>query len=303
MNSTCLDAPAPARLDHLPPPSPALRVWLGVNVVLLALLFGSRFLGLFDAWTQDPNYSHGPLVPILSGWLAWRCSQRVGRPTQGEVGWGATGILLGCLIHLASLVGDWALLDYVALVAILWGLAVTAGGRQWARGFAFPILFLFFMFPLPKLWTAWAALRLQDWVSATSAAVLDLFTVCYRRGNSLYLAGVADPLVVAAECSGLRQIVAFVALAALVGFLGQRSFLGRTLLIVAAVPVAILANVVRVLLMAGGACFFGTDWLSGWLHGAPALVTLPLGLGLFALVAGLLGRLEKTPVPEEPARS
>jgi exosortase len=239
---------------------------------------------LVQFWTNDPSYSHGFLILPISAWLALRYIGRVGLPSQGQAGLGATGILLGCLFHLAAVVAGSLLIEFVGLALVLRGLAVTAGGRDWARGLAFPILFLFFMFPLPQTWTGAAAVWLQDWVSRISGDLLDLFIVCYRRGNSLFLPGLRDPLVVAEECSGLRQIVAFLALGALVGHLMNKGVVFQLLLIVAAVPVAIVANVCRILLMAFGAKWFGTSWLSGWMHDVPALVTLPLGLALFLLV-------------------
>jgi exosortase/archaeosortase family protein len=83
----------------------------------------------------------------------------------------------------------------------------------------------------------------------------------------------------------------FVALGAILGHLSRRSLWFRGLLVLLAVPVAILANVLRVLLMAGGACLFGTAWMHGWLHHAPALFTLPVGLGLYLVVVWGVGRL------------
>jgi exosortase len=288
----------------LPPPtSPAPRaelaqvgrgtalVWGVVVLLLLGALFGNSLLTLSSLWSTDPSYSHGFLVPLLSAWLAWRAYQRAGAPVAGDVRVGSMAILAGCVVHLVTLILAWPPLDFPALGLVLWGVAVTAGGAEWARGFLFPIGFLFFMFPLPVQWTAYVALWLQDWVAGVSAGLLDLFTVCYRRGNSLYLSGLRDPLVVAAECSGLRQIVAFVALGVLVGGLSGKSATFRVLLAVAAVPVAIAANVARILLMAAGALWFGTGWMGGWMHDTPALVTVPLGLCLFVLVGWGLARL------------
>jgi exosortase len=263
--------------------------WIVVNVVLVGLLFAGRFVQLVGVWVRDPNYSHGFLVPLVSGWLAWRYWRQAGVPARADGGPGLAALASGCLLHLAALVTGWALLDFLALALVLRGFAVSLGGRVWARGFTFPILFLFFMFPLPGLCTTAAALWLQGMVSGASAAVLNLFTICYQRGHALHLSGMSQPLVVAAECSGLRQILAFVALGAVVGHLSRQSWLWRTLLIIAALPVALLANIARVLVMAIGASVFGTEWLSGWLHTTPALLTLPLGLVLFVLVIWALG--------------
>jgi exosortase len=299
MSLSPASSPDSPRLGLAPPLAPGgagvPALWLGVNVALVALLFGERFVQLVGVWLKDPNYSHGFFVPVISGWLAWRYFQTAGKPTAGEIGPGIAAVVAGCITHLFAVILGLAVIDFVALALVLRGLAVCVGGRPWASGFTFPILFLFFMFPLPGLLTAFAALWLQNWVSTCSATVLELFTVCHQRGHALLLAGVNEPLVVAAECSGLRQIVAFVALGALIGYLGLRTGWGRVLLLLAAVPVAILANVARVLLMAAGAMHFGTGWLSGWLHTAPALVTLPLGLALFGLVAWGLSSLEGKP--------
>ncbi len=173
---------------------------------------------------------------------------------------------------------------------VLRGLAVLAGGPAWANGFTFSILFLFFMFPLPVTWTGYAALWLQDTVSFVSAWVLDPIFTCYRRGNTLQLAGIARPLVVAEECSGLRQIVAFFACGSYYAYFSGRPTSYRIILVLAAVPVAIAANVLRVALMAAGAVWFGMDWMDGPLHSAPALFSIPAGLGLYALVGWQLGR-------------
>jgi exosortase len=273
----------------------AARVWLGLVALLFLAFFGGNLLKLTERWSSDPSYSHGFLVPFLSLWLAVRAYRQVGPPVSGNIRIGCQAMTAGALLHLLLTVINNPLLDFLAVALVLWGVAAAVGGVAWARGFLFPIGFLFFMFPLPATWTNFAGLWLQDRVAHVSAGLIDPFVVCYRRGNSLYLAGVPEPLVVAAECSGLRQIVSFVALGVLVGGLSRKSPAFRVLLAVAAIPVAVLANVARILLMAAGSVWFGTQWLGSWMHDAPALVTLPVGVALFLAIAWILNRL--TPVP------
>jgi exosortase len=216
---------------------------------------------------------------------------------------GIAELLAGALVHSLAQLANWPPLDFLGLALILRGLALARGGREWARGLMFPILFLFFMFPLPVLWTSGIAVWLQDIVSQISGAVLGLFWVCHQRGSAIYLAGLEQPLVVAEECSGLRQIVAFVALAAFLGELSRSRWLERVLLLLAAVPAAIAANVLRVLLMGIGARTYGPEWLHGWMHDLPALLTLPVGLGLLLLAAWILHRLAKGGPPATEPRS
>lgn len=261
-------------------------VWLVPLLGLLAVLYGSAFREWVERWWSDASYSHGFLVPIMSLLLAVRWYVRSRPRLEEESSWiGAAELLAGCGVHWAASVIVSPLVDFVGLVLVLHGLAWLLGGRAWARGLRFPILFLFFMFPLPSLLTSAAAVWLQDVVTGVSAEVLNVTWVCHRKGNALYLPGLDQPLYVAEECSGLRQLVAFVALSAFLGVLQDRGLWQRMLLIAAAIPAAIIANVLRVLVMAFGARLFGTGWLSGWLHEVPAMITLPVGLGLLVLVS------------------
>lgn len=280
------------------PPRAAAVVSLLLVTALFGVLFFPTFVRLAELWRKDPNYSHGFLIPLISLLLAARHIRREGWPVEGQLPLGAINVLAGCLVHLASQVVGWPPLDYLGLVFVLRGLALAAGGRQWAAGLTFPILFLFFMFPLPVTWTGYLALWLQDWVSRISGVILDLFFVCHQRGTALFIAGIPEPLVVAEECSGLRQIVVFFALGVLLGYLSQKPMLFRILLALASVPVAILANVARVVLMGMGAAYFGTDWFHGWLHDMPALFSVPFGLLMFLLVWRLLSSIW----PDAPAK-
>jgi exosortase len=261
-------------------------------LALLALLYAGTFRDLMSCWWNDASYSHGFLVPLLSIWLAVRWYRRA-RPTLGE-GMPALGLaelLAGCVVHAAAEVVASAILDFLGLGLVLHGLAWTIGGRAWARGLRFPIAFLFFMFPLPSLLTSATAVWLQDVVSKFSAELLNATWVCHRQGNALYLPGLAQPLYVAEECSGLRQLVAFAALSMFLGAWQDRRVWQRLVLLAAAIPAAIVANVLRVVLMAFGARWFGTSWLSGWMHDVPALITLPVGLGLLLLASWGLHRV------------
>ncbi len=296
MSNTASASPAPR--------GPALLSLALVAAAFLAL-FGPTLVALARLWEIDPNYSHGYLVPLISAALAWWAYSKAGDPEAGAPVTGVLWIVLGAGIHLLSVLASWALLDFPAIVLVLHGVAVAAGGRLWARHFTFALLFLVFMFPWPPAWMSRAALFLQEWVSIVSANVLEIFVVCYRRGTTLKIAGVADPLVVAEECSGLRQIVAFLALGALLGKMSGRGVGFRLTILALAAPVAILANVVRVLLMGLGAVLFGTGWIKGWLHHAPAAFSLPMGIALYLGLAFLLERFwPAPPAPkEEPCPS
>jgi exosortase len=273
--------------------------WVGVLSAtgLVLLLFGPSLLYLRTLWDRDANYSHGYLVAPISLFFAYRTYRRVGPPLQGELLLGLAGVVVGIVLQLSAMIVRWPPLSYLGLLAVLRGLLVCAGGRKWASHFNFSLLFLFFMFPLPVTWTSYAALWLQDIVSRISETVISLFLVCHRVGHSIRIAGMDQSLVVAEECSGLGQIVAFLAFAALLGELFSRPLWYRLAMLAAAIPVAIAANTLRVVLMNLGAYWFGTKWLSGTLHDAPALFSIPVGIVLFLMIDRVLAGLTQRPTP------
>jgi exosortase len=269
----------------------------------LALLFAHHFRLLYELWSTDENYSHGYFVPVVSAYLAWGVLRRQGLPAGGNYALGALLLGLGCLLHFATLLVGLPLVDFLALATMLFGLAVLVGGARWARGFAFPILFLFFMFPLPAVVDLRAAVGLQRVVATAATGVLQVFVPAYQQGNKIVLPG--QSLEVGAQCSGMRQVVAFAVLALLTAYFSKRGPFFRLGLVVAAAPVAIVANLLRVLLMAFLTLQFGPEAISEEkilafgisYHVAWGLLTVTAGLGLLVCVAWWLGRM----FPERPA--
>ena len=244
--------------------------------------------GLVGYWLKDPNYSHGFLVPFICLALAVRAWGMPGVSRNPEWGWAAIPFLIGGFLHFAATVMNHPLVDFIALGLMLRGAAVAAGGREWAKRFTFPILFLFFMFPLPYTLTGYAALWLQDKVCWLSVTVLDHFVICAREGTMVSIAGFPQKMSIAEECSGLRQVLTFVAIGALLGELGRLSIPRRILLLFLSLPVAILANTFRVLMVTAIALNYGSDAVIGTKHHISALVSIPTGLLLYWLVYRLL---------------
>jgi len=267
----------------------------------LAVLFAARFGELYGGWNTDDNYSHGFLVPIVSVWLAWGVLRRQGWSEEGDLRSGLLWAGLGCALHLWADVIWWPPIDFLALCTLLYGLAVLAGGRRWAQGFLFPILFLFFMFPLSPVLLGRIATWLQGMVATSATWLLQIFVPVYQQGSTIMLPG--HPLEVGEQCSGLRQIVAFAALCLLVAYLSPRRWPFRIGIFLACVPIAVAANLLRVLLMAFLTMQFGNESISETkllafgisYHVAWGLLTMTAGLVLLLAFAWWLGRV--FPIP------
>jgi exosortase len=316
LSETLPPAPSAAAgpVPSLPPARPGrtgTHAWtaavLGAAVVaLLGFLFADRFRFLYSGWVNDDNYSHGFLVPVVSAWLAWEVLRRHGWTGQGNTVAGLSWLTVGCGLLLWGDIVGWMPIDFMALVMTLYGLAVLAGGRAWAQRFLFPILFLFFMFPLSPVLLNYAATWLQDKVATGGTVLLQLFVPAHQIGNKIYLPG--QHIEIGEQCSGLRQIVAFAALALLVAYLSPRRLPFRLGIILAGLPIAIVANLLRVLLMAYLVLHFGSASISERetllfgisYHAAWGLLTMAVGLGLLLAVAWWLGRVFPGATPAEP---
>jgi exosortase len=271
----------------------APRIFLATICLLIGSLFVGTIVGLARLWLDDDMYSHGFLVPFISAFLAWRVLRRGIPGEEGVAGAAMVWIAGGGFLHLLALITGLPPIDFIALAAILHGLAVLVGGREWARQFRFPILFLVFMFPLPVLLTDQAAVWLQSVVTRLATAILDLFMPTYHVGYIIHLPGCE--LEVGEACSGLRQIMALAALTLLVAHLSKRSWVFKAGLLLSGPVVAIFANLLRVLLMAVVVYCFGAEWIGGAYHPAWGLLTMAAGLGLLLAIGWWLARI----LPEE----
>jgi len=251
--------------------------WTGLIVVALtSILAVPTVQSLADTWQKHPDYSHGWLLFAGTVFLfvkaqPWATSQ------SPLLGLGAVTMCAGGMLILSARVILWPLLDYAGWVLLLRGAAHSCWGREGAWRLMPVLAFGVLMFPVPIAWLNALAMFLQNVIAQLADVVLNLFWVCHRRGHQLYLAGLEEPLSVAVECSGVRQLLVFVAMAWLLAFFLHGTWWRRVALVLAAVPLAIAANVLRVLALAIMARLLGPSSIQGMFHDMPLLLTLPFG--------------------------
>lgn len=285
---------------RIAPSSPAVAV--GLFVALLVTLFVDTFTRLLKTWAGDLSYSHGYFILPLAIALGVRRYWQAGAPdlSKGNIPRALAAVVIGAFFHTISVLMAWTLIDWVAVVFFLRALLIAVGGGSWASHFNIPLLFLFFMFPLPMAWTTYVAVWLQGIVAQVSTAMLEPFFLVVRTGKSISIEGVDKPLIVAHECSGVRQLIMFSAVGVFLGEWSMRPTWARLLLLGAALPVSILANSLRVMMMAMGSAWFGLGWINTGLHDVPAYLSVPLGCLLYLGIHLLLGRfVEKPPAITE----
>ena len=254
----------------------------------LLILYWPVLASLVQDWSYNENYSHGYLIPFIAGYIIYSRWNKRGRlPVQ--VYWpGILMVLAGLLLLIAATIGAEFFLQSISFLFVLGGGILFLCGRAWFRFFLFPILYLMFMIPLPAiLWNS-IAFPLQLFVSAVTEQIVSLLDVpMLRQGNMLQLPGTT--LEVVDACSGLRSLVALSAFSAALAMLpvAEKVFLVRwkmVLLFLAAVPVAITVNIIRLTVTSLLVYRYGPRMIQGIFHEISGLLVFMLGLGMLFFI-------------------
>lgn len=267
------------------------RAWLPTILLTAAFvfLFFPAIRELFIDWSMDSNYQHGFLIPIVSAYWIWQKREKLAQLTfRPAVARGF--IILSCsmLLFIVGTAGAEWFLSRVAMLICLFGLVIHFGGLALFRQLWFPLLFLGFMIPLPYVIYYRLTFPLQQLASFSAFQALQVLGIPgLREGNILHFSGYS--LEVVEACSGLRSMMVLMALAALVAYLAVRLPKPmRWLLFVAAVPIAIVANVVRLVIIAALGIFWGAEVAKGFLHEGSGVLVFLCGLFLHLGLTGVL---------------
>jgi exosortase len=233
--------------------------------LILAALYRGILRDLAMQWWDDPNYSHGFLVPLFSGFLLWkdRARLRALEPHGSTIG---LLVLLGGIgMLLLGDIGAENFLSRSSLIVILAGLVLFILGPQVLRAILFPLAFLFFMVPLPAIVFYAITFPLQRMAAEQAAWVLDLLGVpVLLDGNIIHLSQIS--LGVTEACSGIRSLISLMAGAIVWAYLLGPSRWTMLLFAVATVPITIIANAGRVVATGLIGQWFGVDYASGFFH-------------------------------------
>jgi exosortase len=196
-------------------------------------------------WSHDPRYSHGVLVPMFALALLWLRRQRIAAGSLQSSWWGVLLIGAGSALQIA---GAYVYIDWVsglALLPYLAGLCALVGGGPLLRRAWPSIAFLFFMIPLPYAVEVALGQPLQR--VATMASTYGLQTLglpALAEGNTIVLGDARIGIVEA--CNGLGILFTFIAIATAVALVVSCSLVEKVLMVLSAVPIALVANVTRI---------------------------------------------------------
>lgn len=261
-----------------------------------AWLYADVLVSLVSDWANDDNYSHGFLIVPLALYFAWeRRRQLQALPPNPSV--------LGLLIVLASLatlvvgiLGAEFFLTRASLIGVIAGTVVFLLGWPQARILGFPIAFLLLMIPIPAIVFNQIAFPLQLFASRFGVAVMQLASVpVLREGNVITLANTT--LEVAEACSGIRSLISLLTLGIVYGYFTDSRLWVRVVIAASTVPIAIVANGMRVAGTGILAHTRGAEAALGFFHTFSGWLVFLAAFGLLFVVVWLLRLFAPPPVP------
>jgi len=250
----------------------------------LILAYGFVLVTLVRQWAHDPNYAHGFFVLPMAAWLAWRRRDAFIRAPRVPSTLGLIVVAAGAVLYVAGVVAAEFFTTRVSLVVVAAGLVLALEGRERFRTMAFPIAFLLFMVPLPYVFYYRLTFPLQVESSRLAASLLATAGMpLVREGNVIHLESYSLEVVTA--CSGLRSIMT---LGTIGVFLLDAIPLTRGALpvyIALIIPIAVAANVARLVATAGIAAIGGPEAAQSFLHELSGLVVFVTGLAALLMCA------------------
>ena len=266
-----------------------LRSWRWLLLVAsLAALFPHVVEGLVLQWSRDGNYSHGFVVPLISGFILWQMRRELREVRLRPSFWGL-GIILGSIgvLFLGSL-GAELFLARMGFWGTLCGLVVYVAGWQFARRIWFPLFFLLFMIPLPAVIYYQIVFPLQLLASRLATSLLELlnFFPVLREGNVLILPHTTMEVVEA--CSGIRSLFSLLAVTTAYVYFAEKSSWLRVFLVAMIVPLAIVSNALRVVVAALLTNRYGDGMSEGFVHELLGWLIFLAAMGMMLLLHRLL---------------
>ena len=271
------------------------RLWMiGVTGILFCLLFREELLRLVNRW-QDPKESHGFLIPAFSLYFIFQERRRLSKVLGKSSFWGLALMVLSIWGYVNNFFKGFSYPLPLMMVQMLLGIVLFLGGWRILRLVWLPVLFLVFAIPLPARLYYNITFPMRELASQVASVILNSFSSIQCEASGVVIhgthAGEIFNLNVAEACSGMRLLMAFLALGVAMAYLEYRPLIHRLVLLPCTIPIAIFCNMLRVLLTGLIYIYINPEWTKGTPHTILGMAMLAVAFGLYGLLAWIMSRI------------
>ena len=272
-----------------PPWRAPLLLWALAAIGIAFVLFVARegFALVTNAWLNQPEYSHGILIPPIVAWLIWQRRSTLAH-TEFRGSWlGVVVVLFGLGLWLAGNLSTIYTVSQYALVVMIYGLVLSVVGPAVFRQIWIPLLMLLFTIPLPTFVYNNLSAELQLISSSIGVAFIRLF------GISVFLAGnVIDlghfQMQVVEACDGLRYLFPLMTLGFIIAYFFKAPLWMRGLVFFSSIPITVFMNSFRIGMIGLFAEYGNTALAEGLLHDLQGWVVFMISAALLLLITKIL---------------
>lgn len=273
------------------------RYWkIAIIMVVFGLMFREELTRLVKLWCTAEE-SHGWLIPGFSLYFLYLDRARL-KHVLGQPSYLGLVLILICLLPGYFWLGSFKGFYYfrqLMMIGTGLGVVLLLGGWQILRYTWLPIAYMFFAIPLPDRIYYSITIPMREWASGAGAGILNLLPETFCEATGVIISGTHAgkyfQLEVAEACSGMRLLLAFVALGVAMAYLEYRPVIHRVVLLASTIPIAIFCNILRVLLTGLVYIFVGPQYAEGLLHTLLGLLMLGVAFGFYGLLAWIMNRL------------
>lgn len=278
---------------------------LGVHTYVKIAVIGTLIVWLFHVqiyicvhlW-ENPSWSHGFLIPLFSLYFLNQRKKEI-LSLQPRPSYLGLFLLIFCitLFPLNLVQFKIGYFSQVLVLAVLGSAVLFVGGWETIKYTWLPIAFLFFAIPLPDRLLKMITIPMRTAAAEISTMVLNLYPNLEATANGVVIDVVykgikIEPAMDVAEaCSGMRLLMAFLALGVAMAYLHYRPIWQRIVLLASTIPIAIFCNIVRVTITGFIYVLISPVYAQGIYHDMLGLLMLPLAFGLYGLLAWFMSSL------------
>jgi exosortase len=280
---------------------------LGVHTYIRMAIIGGLFYYLFrkevwdivQRWLTDSSWSHGVLIPLFSLYFLNQSKKEILNARTKPNYLGLFCLVCAILFYVFNIVSPagYGYFRQIAAVGALGSAALFLGGWSLLKYTWLPVAYLLFAVPLPERYYVSATIPMRQWAATAAGAILNLVPKLEATTNGvvidiIYKGRHLEPgLDVAEACSGMRLLMAFLALGVAMAYLHYRPIWQRLVLLASTVPIAIICNIVRVTITGFIYVLVAPEYAQGIYHDLLGMAMLPLAFGLYGLLAWFMSNL------------
>jgi len=256
--------------------------------IIFLLAYIPIFIWMWDRWfARDTYYSHGILVPFVTAYFIWQKREELQKTPVRRAPGSLVLFAFGIALYLVSSILRVYFSSAISMLIVLVSLILYFYGTKVLRKIAFPICFLIFMVPLPLYVIVNISFKMKLFAAAIAAHLLNaLGLYAIRDGSVIKLHSTF--VIVDDVCSGLRSLISLSALGCIFAYIVNVPMYKRVLIFLTTIPIAIITNVCRVVLLSTLAEMLGVETIQGLLHNVTGFLVFALAFVMLYTIGRLL---------------